>query len=359
MKPKKVFNKGGGYAWLIDFYDDKGKRVKRRFKKLADAEAVLARVVVSKKEGKYGEVFGKKEVARTFDDLSFDYLVLMDDKRNIIDKTQIIKTVLYPAFLNLSLKNITYRDLELFRRGREKTPTGRGPRSMARVNREMAVLRHMLNKAVSWGWLEVNPFSKGESLFARERNARGRFLSQEDASRLLAACADHLRPIVETALNTGMRKGEILALRWEWIRGAWVYLPGGMVKSGEGRPVPLNQAQVEVFKEVRAKVELKSPYVFPGVKGLPLVTIRKGFEAACRRAGIEDFHFHDLRHTCASWLVMAGASLKAVQQQLGHATLTMTMRYAHLAPGHQQEAINLIGTRGVKSDSGNQKTKIS
>jgi integrase len=196
--------------------------------------------------------------------------------------------------------------LELFRKARELVPTYKGtPRSVARVNRELALLRHMLNKAVSWGWLELNPFTKGR-LFVQEKNERTRYLTKEEAAPLLADCAEHLRPIVETAINTGMRRGEIFKLRWEWIRDSWLHIPPGITKNGEGRAVPLNRVQLEVFKEVRAKVGLSSPYIFPGVQGKPLVTIRKGFEAACRRAGIKDFKFHDLRHTCASWMVMGG-----------------------------------------------------
>jgi integrase len=136
-----------------------------------------------------------------------------------------------------------------------------------------------------------------------------------------------------------------------------VYLPPEVCKNKEARPVPLNKAQLQVFKEVRVTTELTSLYVFPSIvrSDAPYNTIRKGFEAACRRAGIVNFRFHDLWHTCASWMVMAGASLKAVQEQLGHKTLAMTMRYAHLAPGHQQEAINLIGTREVVKAGSTQK----
>jgi integrase len=345
---KKVFNKSGGHAWQVDYYEPDGRRVKRRFKKLADAQAFDATVKVTKKEGKYPEVFGKKEEppAYLFNALAQDYLAASQGQRSFEDKSLIVEKVLVPYFGETPLSGISYLDLELFRSQRLQVRTRQGKdRSQARVNREMATLRHMLNKAVQWSRLSVNPFEKGESLFFREDQTRIRYLTNEEAALLLAACQPHLRPIVETALNTGMRKGEILALRWEWIRDGWIHIPGEMCKTGVGRMVPVNEAQVQVFTEVRKKVQLKSPLVFCDDKGEGWKLLRKSFASAVRRAGITDFRFHDLRHTCASWLVMAGADLVSVQKQLGHSSIKTTMRYAHLAPGHLKKSSNLISTR--------------
>ncbi|MHB8069870.1 MAG: tyrosine-type recombinase/integrase [Desulfobaccales bacterium] len=347
MKPKKVFNKDGSYRWLIDYYDDKGKRVKRRFKKLSDAETVAAQVVVAKKEGKYGEIFGRKqEPVFLFNDLVRDYLATCHGQRSFEDKRLIVEKVLQPKFGETPLVGITYRELELFRSQRLQVRTRQGrERSQARVNREMAALRHMLNKAVQWGKLMVNPFEKGESLFFREDKNRIRYLTEEEADCLLASCQLHLRPIVETALNTGMRKGEILAMRWDWLRDGWIHIPAEMSKTGKGRMVPVNESQAQVFAELRRQVQLKSPHVFCDDKGRAWKLVRKSFAAAVRRAGIVNFRFHDLRHTCASWLVMAGADLVSVQKQLGHTSIETTMRYAHLAPGHLKKSSNLIRTR--------------
>jgi integrase len=350
MKIKKVFNKGG-YVWQIDYRDPEGKRVIRRFEKLAEADAVLTSVKKAKLEGTYGEIFGeilekKKKPKYLFNDLAQDYLVAYQGQKTFIDKQQMVQGVLLAEFPDSELAKITYRDLELFRSKRLQTPTWRGQnRSVARVNREMSILRHMLNKAVQWGKLNASPFTKGEPLFLRENNERIRYLTQEEAGRLLAACQNHLRPIVETALNTGMRKGEILSLKWSQVRDGWIYLEE--TKSGRGRPVPINNAQTEVFRELRAQVQLKSHFVFCDGQGQPFRNVQKSFDSACQRVGIYDFRFHDLRHTCASWMVMAGADLVAVQKQLGHSSIKTTMRYAHLAPGHMKKAINLIGTREV------------
>lgn len=349
--PKKVWNLDGSYSWRIDYYEPDGKRVKKRFRKLADAEAWLAKVKVSKQEGTYEEIFGKKDKEKEkekekpylFRDLAADYLQAYQGQKAFIDKKQIVG-VLVQAFGEKALADINYRELELFRSKRESVPTWCGKRrTPARVNRELSILRHLFNKAVTWGKLPINPFSRGESLFRKENNERIRYLTQQEANDLLAACQAHLRPIVETAINTGMRKGEILTLKWSQVRDGWIYLE--KTKSGKGRPVPVNNAQAAVFRELLGNAELKSPYVFSDEKGKPFNNVQKSFDSACRRAGVYDFRFHDLRHTCASWMVMAGVSLVVVQKQLGHASIKTTMRYAHLAPGHMKEAVNLIGTR--------------
>jgi integrase len=102
-----------------------------------------------------------------------------------------------------------------------------------------------------------------------------------------------------------------------------------------------------VFREVRRENQLKSPYVFDDSKGRRYYEFKRSFASACRKAGIEDFRFHDLRHTFASHLVMKGVSLKAVQELLGHADLTMTMRYAHLSKAHLQEAVAVLNNLGA------------
>jgi len=301
-------------------------------------------VKVAELEGKYEQVFKPKKEVYTFENLTRDYLEACRGQKAFADKQQVAREVLLKFFGDVPVSGITYRDLELLRSERSQTPTWqRKPRSPARVNREMSILRHMLNKAVQWDKIDVSPFTKGESLFLRENNERIRYLTQEEAEQLLKACPAHLRPIVETALNTGMRKGEILSLKWSQIRDGWIYLEE--TKSGKGRPVPLNDAQISVFGELRARQQLRSPFVFCDDKGRPFGNVQKSFDSALKRAGIYDFHFHDLRHTCASWMVMAGADLVAVQKQLGHSSIKTTMRYAHLAPGHMKKSINLISTR--------------
>jgi len=145
---------------------------------------------------------------------------------------------------------------------------------------------------------------------------------------------------VEVALLTGMRRGELLGLKWQQIRNGFIYLTE--TKSGKAWQIPVNDRLAEVFKEVRQGNQLKSPYVFCGPEGKRFLEVKRSFTSACRKARIESFRFHDLRHTFASQLVMRGASLRAVQELLGHSDLKITMRYAHLSQEHLRDSVNLL-----------------
>ena len=145
---------------------------------------------------------------------------------------------------------------------------------------------------------------------------------------------------METALLTGMRRGELLSLKWEQIRNGFIYLTE--TKSGKARQIPINDRLAEVLKEVRRGNQLKSPFVFCDSQGRRFYHVRRSFVSACRRAGIEAFRFHDLRHTCASHLVMAGVDLTTVKELLGHKDIKTTLRYAHLAPSHKVKAVDIL-----------------
>ena len=171
-------------------------------------------------------------------------------------------------------------------------------------------------------------------------NWRTRFLSEPEIEALLKECPKHLKSIVQTALLTGMRKEEVLGLKWGRIRNGPLYLTE--TKSGKGRQIPVNERLDEVLKELRRTNQLKSPYVFCDAEGRRFKNVKRSLAGACRRAGIEDFTFHDLRHTFASHLIMNGVGLKAVQELLGHADMTMTMRYAHLSQDHLRDAVGVL-----------------
>ncbi len=338
---KRVNKKGVTYQ--IDYYDPQGKRKMKCFKLKKEAEAYLAKVGVSKKEGSYEEIFGsKKEQTITFDDLADRYVENYGHQKSYRSFKRHAVRYLREAFGDKRLKDLSYLDLETYRNKRKATPLANGkPRTDATVNREMAALKHMLNKAVEWGMLEVSPFRKGSRLTFRENNQRHRYLMEEEIEKLLNSCSLHLLPIVEIALHTGMRKGEILGLKWDQVRDGFIYLKE--TKSGKSRQIPLDGRAVQVLKELQIRNKWKSPFVFVGPDGERLQDVKKGFAGACRRAGVEDFRFHDLRHTFASHLVMKGANLKAVQRLLGHSDSKMTDRYSHLSPDHLKESVNLLG----------------
>ncbi len=137
-----------------------------------------------------------------------------------------------------------------------------------------------------------------------------------------------------------MRNGEVLSLKWKNIDLKHGFILLDTTKNGERREIPINSTLMSVFQRVQRRLDV--PYVFFDNAGNPYKDVRKSFDTACRKAGIKDFHFHDLRHTFASHLVMAGVDLVAVKELLGHKTLTMTLRYAHLAPSHKVKAVDTL-----------------
>jgi len=222
----------------------------------------------------------------------------------------------------------------------------------ATVNRELALIRHMLRLAEEWGYIDKAPRVR----MGKEPEGRLRFLTEDEAVRLLKTCQESQNPylvaIVTTALHTGMRRGEILGLMWERVDFARGVLLVDRTKSGRRREIPMNRAVYDVLEPLYAEARKALPEPLPGERrgepmgllfrkasGTAWGSIRTAFERACVEAKVLDFRFHDLRHTCASWLVMAGRHLKEVQELLGHRTFAMTLRYAHLAPGRLREAV--------------------
>jgi len=237
-----------------------------------------------------------------------------------------------------------------------KGPTGHKVKRVAygytlqvdgKVNRELAVLRHMLRLAEEWGYVEKAPRIR----LAREPEGRLRFLSREEIVRLLGACERSRNPfllaIVTLALNTGMRKGEVLGLTWERVDFPRGVLLLEQTTSGRRREIPMNRAIYDVLSMMPgSKTE---GLVFRKRSGAAWENIRTAFESSCREAKVHDFRFHDLRHTCASWLVMLGRNLKEVQEIIGHRQFSMALRYAHLSPDRLRDAVAALDGFSTKS----------
>lgn len=211
------------------------------------------------------------------------------------------------------------------------------PRSAGATNRYLFTLRHVFNMAIKWKLIKSNP----AALVAKcpEPKERVRFLDDDERRRLLEACkASHnkdLYTVVVLALSTGARRMEIWGLRWADVdlkRGRVVFHE---TKNGSRRGVPLQGHALELMK-ARAKVRrIDSDLVFPSPSdpSKPF-DFRRPFEMAVEAAGIENFRYHDLRHSTASYLVMNGCTLAEAAEVLGHKSLLSTARYAHLSDGH-------------------------
>ena len=212
----------------------------------------------------------------------------------------------------------------------------------ATINRLLATLKHMFSKALDWEMVEEETLKRIKRVkLLEENNRRLRFLSKEECQKLVENSDSHLKPIVILALNTGMRKAEILNLTRDKVDFRHGFILLDRTKNGERREIPLNETAKQVLLTQIKTLHLQHFFYDPHTEK-PYKDVKRSFSTACRRAGIKDFHFHDLRHTFASHLVMAGQDLTTVKELLGHKTLTMTLRYSHLAPAHKVKAVELL-----------------
>jgi integrase len=218
-------------------------------------------------------------------------------------------------------------------------------RSNSTTVRYMAAISHAFSTAVNeWGWLDDSPMRK----VAKPKEPRGRvqYLNDQERVNLLEVCKGSTHPylytVVVLALATGMRLSEILHLTWSSVDFERRCIVLHMTKNGERRVVPLSTLPLNLLMEIRLKNQNASLLVFAIQKGQNLqkvANIRSAWDRAVIKAGLVDFRFHDLRHSCASYLAMNGASLAEIAEVLGHKTLQMVKRYAHLSEVHTASVV--------------------
>lgn len=284
------------------------------------------------------------------------------------EQTARLRAVFGPLLNALPLNEISAFHVERWRSARLKAG-----KAAETINRDLNTLRGALSRAVEWGLLATHPLA-GVKASQSDRSAKVRYLAPGEEKRLRAALAarddkrraereranlwrrergyaewpaygtysDHLTPIVLLALNTGMRRGELFALRWEDVKPGMVTVRGADAKSGQTRHIPLNteaESVLDAWKGGEA-----SGVVFANREGEPLDDIKTAWLKVLAAAKVKGFRFHDTRHSFASKLVMAGVDLNTVRELLGHADLKMTLRYAHLAPEHKAAAVAKLVT---------------
>jgi len=318
--------------------------------KFKDAQDLLIQRKGEIKEGKQPEV--KKRIPNhTFRELAQEYIKWTERQRAFRQKQQVVNQ-LKETFGNIPLRHFNTRLLEQYQtdrlqKGNKKVKVGKNewrylPNKPATTNRHIAVIKHMFTKAVQWEMVEEYALKKVRQVkLLEENNRRLRYLSKEECQALLNVCDSHLKPIVITALNTGMRKGEILSLKWDNVDLRHGFILLDITKNGERREIPINETLRTILQGLTRRLDV--PYVFFAIEtGKPFQDVKRSFNTALRKIGIRDFHFHDLRHTFASHLVMAGIDITTVKELLGHKTLTMTLRYAHLSPSHKVKAVDIL-----------------
>jgi len=235
---------------------------------------------------------------------------------------------------------ITPYDIKAWRQWRSEQVTVRGTKmAIGSLNRELKCLKKIFSLAIEWGWLTENPALKLKCL--KGENKRTRFLANEEINHLIESSDDYLKPIIITAISTGMRKGEILNLKWKDIDFEHGFIKLERTKNGETRDVPISSNLLRTLKGLEESRKIGN-YVFCYEDGRKRSSIQKCFTLACRIAGIQDFHFHDLRHTAASLYASRGCDLVTLQHLLGHKSINMTMRYAHLLPSSHDKVRRIM-----------------
>jgi len=329
----------GKERWHI-YYRVDGRRIRKAVKgamSRADAVKVLQAEAADAFRGIHG--FQKPKRAVKVGELADLYLANSRQKRSLGSDKSRIEADLKPFFGKLDVNGVTPLKVEEYRNSRLDAGVKKST-----TNRELALLKVMFSKAIDWGICSINPVKKVR-LFPENGNLKDRILAPEEEARLLEASPDYLRPILVVALNTGMRRGEILKLEWANVdlQRRQILVTG--TKSGKDRIIPINSDLFPVLEDLK-KQNGTHGYVFPNPKtGKSLQDIKHAFEKACAKAEVKGFRFHDCRHTFGTRLVHRGVDLITVKDLLGHSTVKVTERYTHSTPDSKRTAVEVLTVR--------------
>ena len=307
-------------------------------------------IQVQRVEERKAEVRRSLTLGKYLEEHYKDYLFAMNPKTAKQSYQSIANTFAFLA--DKPLEDIKAWDIQQW--VTDKRKLGRAP---ATIEYTFNRLKAALNRAVEWEFIESHNLSSVK--IAKEDNTRIRYLSESEEAALLKALAareaqlcedndahqyaDFFTPLITLAMHTGMRKGEMLTLRWESVsfENRYLTILSENAKSKKKRTIPMNDTVFNMLSQWRAQ-NLNEEYVFIH-EGKRVSFFQYPWQNLLKVAGVDNFRFHDLRHHFASKLVMAGVDLNVVRELLGHADLKMTLRYAHLAPAHTAAAVQLIG----------------
>ena len=338
--------KNGGIRWYVD-YRSKGQRIQKLVPHaITQEEALLALQRMVAQEFNHEHRAQKSEQQIIFSAFAEVYLnnYAKVKKRSWRTDEKYIRAQLKPFFGEIDLQEITPLHVSQFMVKRQQDGV-----KNSTINRELTVLKKMLAMAKDWGFkIERNPVKKG-NFFSEEEYKRDRVLTVEEEQRLFKAAAPHLKPILSCALATGMRYSEILGLTWENVDldKLQITIRAEFSKSGKQRVIPIcGHLQTELSR-LKKLTRSGSDHVFlyedPKTGKLrPVTTVRRAFTMACKRAEIQNLHFHDLRHTVGSRLISRGVDPISVKNILGHANLKTTEIYLHSSMQQMKVAIEKL-----------------
>jgi len=329
-------------VWWASYTDHRGKRVRRSTETTNQKEAKA--LEAKWKLDSFRTRQWDEEPSRTFEELMYAYLKATAEVKRSANKDITSTRHLRSVFKDSVMNDLTGSDIRAYISKRKEEV------SNASINRELALFSSAINYANrEWEWNLPNVVA-GKKL--KEPPGRTRWITYTESAVLLEKASDlirspHLHDFISLALYTGCRSQEMLGLTWSRVnlQADIFYLEADQTKSGKCRSIPLNRiarSAIQRRARFRALHCEDSPWVFCNRKGERIQSVKKSFATACKNAGIEDFRIHDMRHTCAAWLVSAGAALAEVRDLLGHASITMTERYAHLSPENVRNAVGRL-----------------
>lgn len=308
------------------------------FRRQTDAKHWVAKIESELRDGK--QLIPRAALKKTLGDAIDRYINEVLPEKPALQAIQTTELNWFKAELgNIPLANIT---TPLIIQCRDKLSTEMGERgkvrSPATVVHFLAALSAMFSHCISeWEWTQDNPVKRVKK--PKVSNDRVRFLDDDERQRFLKTCKEssnkQLYLCVILAMSSGMRQAEQMELTWPNVDLKGGFLILHKTKNKEKRRIPLSGHALELLREHAKVRRLDTPLLFPGKKDpLNPIDLRRPFENALKLAEIEDFHWHDLRHCCASYLLMNGASLPEIAKILGHKTLAMVMRYSHMSDDH-------------------------
>ncbi len=324
------------------------------FERRTDARIWAQQTEAAIREGRYFKVYESKR--RTLEDLIARYKLEELPKLRSDQNKRESHLAWWSAKLGrYHLKDITPAMLTECRNKLLNEPITRNgepvkgtKKAAGTVNRYLATLSAAFACAVKdWSWMDENPMLNVRK--PKEPRGRVRFLSASELNTLLDAVSQstetYLWPVVLIALSTGARWSEILGLRWQNVDFKHNIIRLEQTKNDERRSVPIGQDLRKILKYHHKDRRLDTDLLFPRSDGKAPKQIRKQWEAALKKSEVPDFHFHDLRHTCASNLAMGGASLLEIAEILGHKTIQVTQRYSHLTKTHTAEVVERMNKK--------------
>jgi integrase len=342
LSPRRRNRRDGLFSrnswWWMDFMGADGKRHRKKAAPDYQTAKLVYRDTVAKIAR--GEVLGVREEGISLRDFAErrywptvrSTLSLWEQRR----ARAILDTQILPRFGGARLAKLRREDVERWQAERLQGQGDCRVVSGSTANKELMRLKHLLNRAVAWGYLKDNPSRLVKK--AKEAPGRVRYLTPDEQQKLITGAPATLRPYVVAALQTGPRRGELLTLRWANVdmRAGTVTFPN--TKNGDSRTVPMTNTLRALLTSLSRPFD-RNALVLPEWEPAALTV---AFGRLVRSLGLVDLRFHDLRHDAASTLTMAGVPQRTIMALLGHRDPRMTLRYQHLSPGHLRDAVRAL-----------------